>query len=211
MLLGNVYLFNKLPLSQVGGIISNNQMIFRLGDGSFNSKASIPDGYAGKAYIMPYVAGSMSSRVDLKATIIGDIALGLDSSSDITSTVTVTGDGIIALSGSGSVNITSTINGDIVNIILGEGSAVSTASVYSTMVLIYGYASGSCASFTQSTGNPTLILHGSGTTVDVSGLTPASIWAYDNRTLTGAGGLSAEQQAQLDSIELNASNISLLL
>ena len=75
----------------------------------------------------------------------------------------------------------------------------------------YGFATANLDLLTSGNGTLRAIAVCGGSTVDTSGLSPASIWSYSDRTLTGAGGLSTEQQAQLDSIELNASNISLLL
>ena len=214
MLLGNGVLTNKLPISNFGGVMCNtnwNRDEILLGLGSFDLKASSPNGYGMTGYEKAIQAGGGSSLVLCQATVTGDGCLGIDTSGSAIGTVTVTGEGGLIVSGQGSAISTMTVTGDVVAVILGGGSAIGTSTAYSTQVFAYGYASASCASFTTCTLDAYAVAHGSGTTVDVSGLTPASIWSYGDRTLTGAGGLSAEQQAQLDSIELNASNISLLL
>lgn len=211
MLIRNRSNYNLSAVEYVGGasFLGNSEFkkdsTYQFDGLAFGSKASVPDGYVSKGYVLPMVAGGMSSLVILESEASGDMCLGIDSSSDIQMSSYATADGILALSGEGSASSTVTVTGDAVNIVLGEGSAIGTSIAYSTMVLVYGYASGSCQSFSQCIADPTLILHGSGTTIDTSGLTPASIWNYQDRTLTAldveVSGLTVEQATQLTKVE----------
>lgn len=214
MLLGNGVLTNKLPISNSGGVQCNtnwNRDEIILGLGSFSLTASAPEGYGVIGYEKAIKAGGGSSLVICKSTVIADGCLGVDSDGSAIGTVTVTGEGSLIVSGDGSAISTMSVTGEGTLIIEGSGSAICTSTAYSTMVFAYGYASASCASFTSCTIESYAVAHGSGTTVDVSGLTPASIWSYGDRTLTGSGGLSTAQQAQLDSIESMTGIIPALL
>lgn len=214
MLLGNGVLTNKLPLMYYGGVQCNtnwNRDEIILGLGSFDLKASAPEGYGIIGYEKAIKAGGGSSLVLCKSTVTADGCLGVDSDGSAIGIVTVTGEGSLIVSGEGSAISTVSVTGEGTLIIAGSGSAIGTSTAYSTMVFAYGYASASCASFTACTLDAYAVAHGSGTTVDTSGLTPASIWSYGDRTLTGAGGLSTAQQAQLDIIEINTGNIATLM
>lgn len=204
MLLGNVYLLNKLPLTLTGGAISNNPTIFRLGDGSFNSKASVPDGYAGKAYILPRKAGSLSARNDSVITISGSGAMGVNGEATVTIEFPVANaDAQLIVSGLGSTTFEITSTGSVVASLSGIGSTSFTISLNHLAMFVdaYGFAIAQLNLLTSGSGTLTGKAICGGSTVDTSGLTPASIWSYSTRELTGAGGLTVEQQAQLDSIE----------
>ncbi|MDD2273929.1 MAG: hypothetical protein PHH29_16920 [Desulfuromonadaceae bacterium] len=214
MLLGNGFILNKLPLSQTGGIISNNPMIFRIGDGSFNSKASIPDGYVDKAYILPIKAGSLSARNDSAITISGSGAMGVNGEATVTIEFPVANaDAQLIVSGLGSTSFEVTSTGSVVASLSGVGSTTFTISLNHLAMFVdaYGFAIAQLNMLTSGSGTLTGKAICGGSTVDTSGLSPASIWSYSDRTLTGAGGLSTEQQSQLDAIESMTGIIPALL
>ena len=204
MLLGNGFLLNKLPLSQVGGQTSNNVNIFRLGDGSFSSKASIPEGYGGKATILPYVAGNVSSSESTTISMSGYGSMGINIEGSVSTSVWFAdADGKLIVSGQGSSTVSLVSNANVTASMNGTASATFTISLnhLSMMLDAYGYATANLDIVTAGQGTLRAIAVCEGSTVDTSGLTPASVWAYSNRTLTsgggGSGGLTAEQATQL--------------
>ena len=82
-------------------------------------------------------------------------------------------------------------------------------------VAAYGYAIAQLNVITSGSGTLTGKAICGGSTVDVSGLTPASIWNYQDRTLTAldveVSGLTVEQANQLNDIANNAGLIPALL
>lgn len=214
MLLGNVYLFNKLPLTQTGGIISNNPMIFRVGDGSFSNKASIPEGYGGKAYILPTKAGGISTdeRISIITTGSGAMGINIEGTSSFLID-TNTPDGSLIVSGLGATTFAFTTVGNTTASLNGVASTTFSFSLNHLAMYLdaYGFATASLDLLTSGNGTLRAIAICGGSTVDTSGLSPASIWSYSDRTLTGAGGLSTEQQNQLNSIEAMTGIIPALL
>ena len=187
MLLGNGFLLNKLPLSLVGGQASNNINIFRLGDGSFSRKTSIPEGYAGKSYMMPYVAGGVSGLDVSTITSQASGAMGVngEASTDI-SVIFANADAQLIVSGFGSAALSTTAQGSVIASLSGVGSTTFSFSLNHLAMFVdaYGYASASLALVTSGNGTLRAIAICGGSTVDTSELSPASIWAYGDRTLT---------------------------
>lgn len=203
MLLGNGFLLNKLPLSQVGGQASNNVNIFRLGDGSFSNKASIPEGYGGKSYIAPFKAGSISvdDRTTINISGYGTMGINIEGSADA-SVWFANADGKLIVSGQGSSTASLSSSANVTASMNGTASTVFTIRLnhLSMMLDANGYASANLGMVTSGQGTLMAVAVCEGSTVDTSGLTPASVWAYGNRTLTSdssSGGLTAEQAAQL--------------
>lgn len=65
MLLGNGFLLDKLPIDQIGGLVSNNNftnpsMMLKTYT-AFPQYASVPAGYGGQAIVLPIKAGAMSA------------------------------------------------------------------------------------------------------------------------------------------------------
>lgn len=181
MLLGNGFLLNKLPLSQVGGQTSNNVNIFRLGDGSFSNKASIPEGYGGKATILPFKAGGISTDDRSTITISGYGAMGVNiegSSSFVLNTNNPSGELIV--SGNGTTAFIITTEGNTTASLNGSASTTFSFSLNHLAMYLnaYGYANANIDVLTTGSGTLRAIAICSGSTVDTTGLTPASIWAY---------------------------------
>ena len=179
-----------------------------------DAKAGYPQGYGGKSFAMPLEAGALSVREDIAVFTIASGAMGVNAEATITIEFPVANaDAQLIVSGLGSTSFEITSSGSVVASLSGVGSTTFSFSLNHLAMFVdaYGWASAQLDMITSGSGTLTGKAICGGSTVDTSGLTPASIWNYQDRTLTVAGGLSAEQQAQLDSIELNASNISLLL
>lgn len=179
-----------------------------------NEYAGYPQGYGGKSFAMPLTAGAVSVREDISVTSTASGAMGVnaDASTGI-SIIFTNADAQLIVSGVGSTTFELTSSGSVVASLGAEASTSFTVSMNHLAMYVdaYGWATANLDLLTSGNGTLRAIAVCGGSTVDTSGLSPASIWSYSDRTLTGAGGLSTEQQAQLDSIELNASNISLLL
>lgn len=181
MLLGNGFLLNKLPLSQVGGQTSNNVNIFRLGDGSFSNKASIPEGYGGKATILPFKAGGISTDDRSTITISGYGAMGVNiegNSSFVLNTNSPSGELIV--SGNGTTAFIITTEGNTTASLNGSASTTFSFSLNHLAMYLdaYGFATANLDLLTSGNGTLRAIAICSGSTVDTTGLTPASIWAY---------------------------------
>ena len=181
MLLGNGFLLNKLPLSQVGGQTANNINIFRLGDGSFSNKASIPEGYGGKATILPFKAGGISTDDRSTITLSGYGAMGVNiEGSSSLSIDTNKPSGELIVSGSGTTTFVITTEGNTTASLNGSGSTTFSFSLNHLAMYLnaYGHANANIDVLTTGSGTLTAIAICSGSTVDTTGLTPASIWAY---------------------------------
>ena len=205
--------------TQIGGqhVLSNKFKIKEeewFGVTRIDAKAGYPQGYGGKSFAMPLEAGALSVREDISITSNAYGAMGVNGEATITIEFPVANaDAQLIVSGLGSTSFEITSSGSVVASLSGVGSTSFTINLNHLAMFVdaYGFAIAQLNVITSGSGTLTGKAICGGSTVDTSGLTPASIWGYQDRTLTGAGGLSAEQQAQLDSIELNASNISLLL
>ena len=176
--------------------------------------AGYPQGYGGKSFAMPLTSGAMSVREDIALTSSASGAMGVNAEGTVTIELPVANASLeLIVSGEGATTFSITTEGNTTASLNGVASTTFSFSLNHLAMYLdaYGFATANLDLLTTGNGILKAIAVCGGSTVDTSGLTPASIWAYSTRELTGAGGLSTEQQAQLDSIELNASNISLLL
>lgn len=221
MLLGNGSVVNKLPLMYYGGVMCNtnwNRDEIILGLGSFNLKASAPDGYGIIGYEKAIRDGNISAKenISVSSTASGAMGVNAEATTDI-SVIFANADAQLIVSGFGDATLSLSADGSVIASLSGQGSATFsfTMSHLAMYVDAYGYAVAQLNMLISGSGTLRAIAICSGTTVDVSGLTPASIWAYQDRTLTAlnveVSGLTAEQQAQLDKIEIATGNIVTLM
>ena len=176
--------------------------------------AGYPEGYGAKSFVMPLKGGSISSMVDVILTSNASGAMGVNAEGTASFEIHVANASLeLIVSGEGSTTFVVTTEGNTTASLNGVASTTFSFTLNHLAMYLdaYGFATANLDLLTTGNGILKAIAVCGGSTVDTSGLSPASIWSYSDRTLTGAGGLSTEQQAQLDSIELNASNISLLL
>ena len=176
--------------------------------------AGYPQGYGGKSFAMPLTAGALSFREDIDVTASGYGAMGVnaEASTDV-GIIFANADLELIVSGYGTTTLSTSASGSVVASLSGQASTSFTISMNHLAMYVnaYGWASANLGLVTSSSGTLGAIAICSGSTVDTSGLTPASIWSYGDRTLTGSGGLSTEQQNQLDLIESNTNNIAALM
>ena len=176
--------------------------------------AGYPQGYGGKSFAMPLSAGSLSSREDIVFTSQASGAMGVnaEATTDI-SVIFANADAQLIVSGFGDATLSLSADGSVVASLSGQASTTFSISLNHLAMFVdaYGYATANLDLVTSGSGTLRAIAICSGSTVDTSGLTPASIWSYSDRTLTGSGGLSTEQQNQLDLIESNTNNIAALM
>ncbi|MDQ1341173.1 MAG: hypothetical protein QG567_2331 [Campylobacterota bacterium] len=153
MLLGSGNLFNKLPLTQTGGVINNtnwlNPSISMIGFDSFDNKSSLPNGYGGKAFYIPMKAGGISSSI----FNISDVLANGNNASDLTvATSLATLSGTVGLSGDvysiatinglifataqldGSVTVLATVSAGVVSVLNGIGGIVTLSTVNGEVV-----------------------------------------------------------------------------
>ena len=176
--------------------------------------AGYPQGYGAKSFAMPLVSGAMSSSNDIEVTTNASGAMGVnaEATTDI-GVLFANADAQLIVSGFGSTTFEVTSTASVVASLSAEASTSLTISMNHLAMYVdaYGWASANLDLVTSGSGTLRAIAICSGSTVDTSGLTPASIWAYQDRTLTGSGGLSTEQQNQLNLIESNTNNIAALM
>ena len=209
--------------TQIGGahVLTNKFKIKEeewFGVTRINEYAGYPQGYGGKSFAMPLTAGAVSSREDITIISSGYGAMGVnaEASTDISGFMG-NADGQLIVSGFGDTTFEITSSGSVVASLSAEASTSFTINMNHLAMYVdaYGWASAQLDIVTSGSGTLMAIAIMSGTTVDTSGLTPASIWNYQDRTLTSinveVSGLTAKQQAQLDNIEANANNIATLM
>ena len=152
---------------------------------------------------MPLKAGSISTLADVDLTASGSGAMGIniEATSDLS---LFFGDayGDLIVSGQGSASFDIQSIGNVIAGLYGIGTASYSVTASNNSVFAYGYASAQLDIVTSGQGQLTAIAIMSGTSVDNTGeLTPAQIWAYDNRTLTSidveVSGLTAEEHDKL--------------
>lgn len=191
MLLGSGNLLNKLPLTQIGGVINNtnwmNPSIAIVGVYTFDKKSSLPNGYGGKAFYLPLKAGGVSSFVMNNITTTANGAMGINiegSTSFLFDTNTPSGEMIVSGVGSSTVSMTTTAN----SIATLNGTASASFTIGLNHLAMYldadGYASANLGILGTTTGTISALGTLAGSTVDTTGLTPASVWSYGNRVLT---------------------------
>ena len=212
MLLGNGVITNKLPITNFGGVQCNtnwNRDEIILGLGSFDLKASMPDGYGLIGYEKAIKAGNISSTNQITFSGVGSGAMGIniEATSDLSLFFgDAYGDLIVSGQGSASFDIQST--GNVIAGLYGIGTASYTVTASNNSVFADGYASAQLEIVTNGQGQLTAIAICSGNSVDTSGLTPASIWSYGDRTLTSidieVSGLTIEEHNKLMSTSTKA-------
>ena len=163
-----------------------------------------PQGYGAKSFAMPLQSGAISLRDDIKVTTSASGAMGVnaEATTDI-GVLFANADAQLIVSGYGSATFSTTSNGSIVASLNGKGNSSFTVNMNHLAMYVnaYGFAGANLDIVTNSGGVMSAIAVCSGSTVDTTGLTPASIWAYQDRTLTAidveVSGLTAEQAEQL--------------
>ena len=153
MLLGSGNLLDKLPLTQIGGVINNtnwmNPSLTMVGVDTFDKTSSLPNGYGGQAFYLPMKAGGISgyshnelialsngnnsysmSISDATATLSGTVTLGGSSTCLLSATSSIMA---IALA-SGNVSIICTVSGDIVSVLNASGGSLSLCTANGTII-----------------------------------------------------------------------------
>lgn len=214
MIIGNGFLVNKLPMTMMSAkVLVFNKTDKPFGYGVFDKTSSNPEGFGMKAINKPIFGGSISSSmsftIDNDATmtsginIVGSNDLEFDISANANLVASLSGLNTLAFEPSLALSSGANISG--INTLEFNTLASPTAlvNIESTNTIAFQVVGSMSALAGLSTGNEDI------------GITPASIWSYSSRTLTeggtSVGGLTLEQQAQLDAIEANTSDISLLL
>jgi len=233
MLIGNGLLTSKTINSYIGGNINSfswngddEQLI--IGD----NKASIPEGYGNKAFRMPRKTGSLVGRDYFEfiqstpmlisgQNIDGNTSFEFEQLGDITKLVNISGNESFEFEQDGSLSKIVNMNGDstfeftqtatLVTPVVNMSGSISFEFGQAGNMSVAISLNGSTDFDFSSVANMKVIRNIGGTTEDTSGLTPASIWSYGDRTLTGSGGLSIDQQNQLNAIEANTGNIAALM
>ena len=164
--------------------------------------AGYPEGYGSKSFAMPLKSGSISTLadVDLFASGSGSMGINIEATSDLSFFF---GDayGDLIVSGEGAASFEVTTTGNVIAGLFGIASASYSVTASNNSVFADGYASAQLDIVTNGQGQLTAIAICGGNSVDVSGLTPASIWSYGDRTLTSidieVSGLTVEEHNKL--------------
>ena len=174
--------------------------------------ASYPQGYGSKSFAMPLRAGAMSVRIDAKLNLSASLGTAVKSSTTISSTSILEASGGLIVLGGVTLNAASSMTASMSGKINGSVSFLATSSFNITTNYMRATCEMSCGLDAITTMNATISAKAnmSSSSADNSVLSPASIWAYSNRTLTsssGSGGLTEDQATQLTNIEALASLI----
>lgn len=193
--------------TQIGGrhVLSNKFKIKEeewFGVTRINETAGYPEGYGSKSFAMPLKSGSISTLadVDLFASGSGSMGINIEATSDLSFFF---GDayGDLIVSGEGTASFDVTTTGNVIAGLFGIASASYSVTASNNSVFADGYASAQLDIVTSGKGQLTAIAICGGNSVDVSGLTPASIWSYGDRTLTSidieVSGLTVEEHNKL--------------
>ena len=180
--------------------------------------ASYPQGYGGKSFAMPLTSGAISVREDIILTSNASGAMGVNAEGTASFELPVANASLeLIVSGEGSTTFAITTEGNTTASLNGRASTTFSFSLNHLAMYLdaYGFATANLDLLTTGNGILKAIAICSGSTVDTSGLTPASIWNYQDRTLTAldveVSGLTAEQANQLESIANNTGLIPALL
>lgn len=183
-----------------------------------NEYAGYPQGYGNKSFAMPLSSGALSVREDITLTTTASGAMGVNAEGTATIELPVANADLeLIVSGAGSATVSLTLEGNTTAVLNGQASATFgfTLNHLAMYLDAYGFAIAQLNLLTSGSGTLTAKAICSGSTVDTTGLTPASIWAYQDRTLTAldveVSGLTAEQANQLTSIANNTGLIPALL
>lgn len=200
--------------SNIGGLsaVSNKFFIKEpewFGVTRISETAGYPEGYGTKSFVMPLKSGSISTLadVDLFASGSGSMGINIEATSDLSFFF---GDayGDLIVSGEGTASFEVTTTGNIIAGLFGIASASYSVTATNNSVFADGYASAQLDIITSGQGQLTAIAVCGGNSVDVSGLTPASIWNYGDRTLTSidieVSGLTVEEHNKLMSTSSKA-------
>ena len=179
-----------------------------------NEYAGYPQGYGGKSFAMPLTSGAISVREDIILTSNASGDMGVNAEGTASFELPVANASLeLIVSGEGATTFSITTEGNTTASLNGVASTTFSFSLNHLAMYLdaYGFATANLDLLTTGNGILRAIAVCGGSTVDTSGLTPASIWSYSTRELTVAGGLSIEQQAQLDAIQSDTSMIPALL
>ena len=183
-----------------------------------NEYAGYPQGYGGKSFTMPLISGAISVREDIVLTASASGAMGVNAEGTASFELPVANASLeLIVSGQGSTTFVITTEGNTTASLNGVASTTFSFSLNHLAMYLdaYGFATANLDLLTTSNGTLKAIAICGGSTVDTSGLTPASIWNYQDRTLTAldveVSGLTAEQANQLTSIANNTGLIPALL
>ena len=198
--------------------VITNKDVNNMAKYGFSALADFPSGYGFEGYMGANKAGGIGASRFFEVTATASGAMGVNA--EATTTLTISANDLVGeliVSGEGSTTITMTAEGSVVASLNGGGSTTFTISLNHLAMFVdaYGYATANLDLLTTCNGTLRAIAICSGSTVDTSGLTPASIWAYQDRTLTAldveVSGLTTEQANQLTSIANNTGLIPALL
>ena len=180
--------------------------------------AGYPEGYGAKSFAMPLTSGAMSAREDITITSNASGAMGVNAEGSASFELPVANASLeLIVSGSGTTTFVITTEGNTTASLNGSGSTTFSFSLNHLAMYLdaYGFATANLDLLTTGNGTLRAIAICGGSTVDTSGLTPASIWAYQERTLTAldveVSGLTTEQATQLTNIANNTGLIPALL
>ena len=200
--------------SNIGGLsaVSNKFFIKEnewFGVTRINETAGYPEGYGSKSFAMPLKSGSISTLadVDLFASGSGSMGINIEATSDLS---LFFGDayGDLIVSGVCTASFEVTTTGNVIAGLFGIASSSISFTASNNSVFADGYASAQLDIVTNGQGQLTAIAICGGNSVDVSGLTPASIWSYGDRTLTSidieVSGLTVEEHNKLMSTSSKA-------
>ena len=200
--------------SNIGGLsaVSNKFFIKEnewFGVTRISETAGYPEGYGSKSFAMPLKSGSISTLadVDLFASGSGSMGINIEATSDL-SFFFGNAYGDLIVSGEGTASFEVTTSGNVIAGLFGIASASYSLTASNNSVFADGYASAQLDIITNGQGQLTAIAICGGNSVDVSGLTPASIWSYGDRTLTSidieVSGLTVEEHNKLMSTSSKA-------
>ena len=180
--------------------------------------AGYPQGYGGKSFAMPLTSGAISVREDIILTSNASGAMGVNAEGTASFELPVANASLeLIVSGEGGTTFAITTEGNTTASLNGIASTTFSFSLNHLAMFVdaYGYATANLDLLTTGSGTLKAIAICGGSTVDTSGLTPASIWNYQDRTLTAldveVSGLTVEQANQLNDIANNTGLIPALL
>ena len=183
-----------------------------------NEYAGYPQGYGGKSFAMPLTSGAISVREDISLTSSASGAMGVNAEGTASFELPVANASLeLIVSGEGSTTFVITTEGNTTASLNGVASTTFSFSLNHLAMYLdaYGFATANLDLLTTGNGILKAIAVCGGSTVDTSGLTPASIWNYQDRTLTAldveVSGLTVEQANQLNDIANNTGLIPALL
>ena len=183
-----------------------------------NEYAGYPQGYGGKSFAMPLTSGAISVREDIILTSNASGAMGVNAEGTASFELPVANASLeLIVSGEGATTFSITTEGNTTASLNGVASTTFSFSLNHLAMYLdaYGFATANLDLLTTGNGTLKAIAICGGSTVDTSGLTPASIWNYQDRTLTAldveVSGLTVEQANQLNDIANNAGLIPALL